>query len=70
MGLREIREARKAEAQGAYTIDGLAAVLGVTAPTYRRLEEEPGRMTMDQAATLARYYGMRLGEFLVAVEGK
>lgn len=27
MGLKEIREARKAEAQGAYTVEGLAGVL-------------------------------------------
>lgn len=70
MGLKEIREARKAEAQGAYTVEGLARVLGVTVPTYRRLEEDPGRMTVEQAETLARYYGMRLGGFLAAVKGK
>ena len=69
MGLREIREERKAKASG-FTIEGCAAALGVTAPTYRKLEADPSLLTVGQTVKLARHLGVPVDTIILAAEGK
>ena len=62
MGLREIRESRRAEAMAQvrrYDKATMCEVLGVSYPTYCKLEEDPSRLTVGQVATLAEYLGVR-----------
>lgn len=55
-GLRDIRLARLADARR-YTADAAAKVIGVSRPTYSKIERDPSRMTVLQANTLAAYLG-------------
>lgn len=64
-GLKELRESRR----GAYTQEGAAAAIGVSVPTYRKLERNPGLLTMEQAGKLAAYLGCDVSEILMSVTG-
>lgn len=55
-GLREIRMSKSSKAKR-YTVAEAAAVLGVSMPTYRKLERDPKRATIEQAEKLAKYFG-------------
>lgn len=56
VGLREIREARMAEAKR-YTIKAAAKAIGVSCPTYTKMERDPSRMTRAQAERAAALLG-------------
>lgn len=56
MGLREIREARMAESRR-YTAKEVARAVGVSCPTYRKIEADPSRMTRAQAERAAALLG-------------
>lgn len=53
MQLKEMRE----KARARYTVKALADCIGVSVPTYYRLEEHPGQMTIEQMRKLADWYG-------------
>ena len=60
-GLRDIRLAKLADANR-YTVNAMANILGVSRPTYNKLERDPSRMTLLQAKTLADYLGCRVDD--------
>lgn len=64
-GLKELRESRR----GAYTQEGVAAVIGVSVPTYRRLERNPGLLTIEQARKLAAYLGCDMSKIFSSNDG-
>ena len=69
MGLREIREARMAEAKR-YTVKAAARAVGVSCPTYTKMEKDPSRMTRAQAERAARLLGCDVDElFYLSKEG-
>lgn len=53
-GLRAIRKERASETRR-YTAKATAQAMGVSAPTYRKWEEHPESLTMEQAKRLAVY---------------
>ena len=55
-GLRAIRKERASEAHR-YTAKATAQAMGVSAPTYRKWEEHPERLSVGQARKLADYLG-------------
>lgn len=61
VGLREIREAKMAEAKR-YTIKAAARAVGVSCPTYAKMERDPSRMTMAQAERAAELLGCDVEE--------
>ena len=61
VGLREIREARAAEARK-YTLKAAAEAIGVSCPTYRKIERDPSRMTRAQAERAAALLGCDVDE--------
>lgn len=54
--LKEMRERLKSESKR-FTLDECAAVIGVTRPTYMKLEEHPELVTVEQAEKLANHLG-------------
>lgn len=61
MGVREIRERRKAEAMAGarrYDKQTMCELLGITYPTWCKLEDDPGRMTVEQASKVASHLGV------------
>ena len=56
VGLKEIREAKMAEAKK-YTIKEVAKAVGVSCPTYTKMEKDPSRMTRAQAERAAELLG-------------
>lgn len=66
-GLRAIRRQRASEARR-YTAKATAAAMGVSAPTYRKWEEHPESLTMEQAARLADYLGCRIDDLFYLPE--
>ena len=67
MGLREIREARMAEAKR-YTIKAAAKAVGVSCPTYAKMERDPSRMTRAQAERAAELLGCDVEEIFYLPE--
>lgn len=61
VGLREIREAKMAEAKR-YTIKAAAEAVGVSCPTYAKMERDPSRMTRAQAERAAELLGCDVEE--------
>ena len=57
--IRKLREARRS----AYSQEQVASAIGVSAPTYRKLEENPELLTLEQAEKLAIYLGCDQKEF-------
>lgn len=57
--IRKLREARRSS----YSQEQVASVIGVSAPTYRKLEENPELLTLEQAEKLAIYLGCDQKEF-------
>jgi|GEM_PF-5051621 len=60
-GLRAIRKERASEARR-YTAKATAQAMGVSAPTYRKWEEHPESLTMEQARKLSDYLGCRIDD--------
>ena len=56
VGLREIREARMAEAHK-FSGRAVARAIGVSYPTYQKIEKDPSRMTRAQAERAAALLG-------------
>lgn len=54
MSLREVRQARAAQARR-YTVREASSYMGVSSPTYHKWEENPGKLTLEQAQRLAEY---------------
>ena len=54
--LKALRQARAATAKR-YSITEVAHVLGITPPTYRKLERDPSLMTVAQIQKLSDYLG-------------
>lgn len=52
MALKELRLERKKEARK-YTLHGMAEILGVSVKTYMGYEEEPSKLTYEQALKAA-----------------
>lgn len=55
-GLREIRMMKSSKARR-YTVAEAAAVIGVSKPTYLKIEQDPKKATIEQAEKLAKYFG-------------
>lgn len=55
-GLKELRKQRATTAKR-YSITEVAHVLGITPPTYRKLERDPSLMTVAQVQKLSDYLG-------------
>lgn len=67
VGLREIREAKLAEAKR-YTIKAAARAVGVSCPTYSKMERDPSRMTRAQAERAAALLGCDVEELFYLPE--
>ncbi len=65
-GLKEVRTSRAAEAKQ-FTVKAMADVLGVSEPTYRKLETDPDRLTFAQAKTLAKHLGCRIEDLFICL---
>lgn len=63
-GLKEIREAHLSEATR-FTQEAVAAAIGVTAPTYRSYERNPGKLSRDTAEKLAEYLGCSVDDIFL-----
>ena len=69
VGLREIREARMADAKR-YTAKAVAEAVGVSRPTYAKIEKDPSRMTRAQAERAAALLNCDVNElFYLPEEG-
>lgn len=69
MALREIRQSqydRAIEKMQYFSRSTLANVLGVSRPTYVKLEENPEQITYEQAKKLAAYLGCDIGDIFCA----
>ena len=62
--LEGIREQKKGEA-AKYTIDAVAQVIGVSAPTYRKLESNPSSITYAQAEKLSSFFGCKVSDIFL-----
>lgn len=67
VGLKEIREAKMAEAKK-YTIKAAARAVGVSCPTYTKMEKDPSRMTRAQAERAAALLGCEVDELFYLPE--
>ena len=67
VGLKEIREAKMAEAKK-YTIKAAARAVGVSCPTYTKMEKDPSRMTLAQAERAAELLGCEVDELFYLPE--
>lgn len=68
MALREIRRQKMLGARR-YSTAAMAAFLGVSRPTYERLEREPGLITRDRAEKLADYLDVPVDDIFLPLNG-
>ena len=61
VGLREIRKARMAEAHR-FSGREMVRAIGVSYPTYQKIERDPSRMTRAQAERAAALLGCDVDE--------
>lgn len=54
-----IKEARK---QARYSQEAVAAYLGISRPTYIKMEKNPDTITMGDARKLAEFFGVSVDE--------
>ena len=66
--LKEIREQRLSESKR-FTQEECAKVAGVSKPTYRKLEEHPEQVTIEQAERLAEHFGCSTGDIFLGLKG-
>ena len=55
----ELQEARKA---ARYSQEEVAGKLGISRPTYAKMEKDPGIVTVDDAKKLAKLFGVSIGD--------
>lgn len=55
----ELYEARKA---ARYSQDEVAGKLGISRPTYSKMEKDPGSVTIDDAKKLAYLFGVTVSD--------
>ena len=55
----QLREARKA---ARYSQEEVAGKLGISRPTYAKMEKEPGLITIDDAKKLSELFGVAVSE--------
>ena len=55
----KLKEARK---RARYSQDQVAGILGISRPTYAKMENDPGIVTIDDAKTLSSLFGVDVGE--------
>ena len=55
----QLREARKA---ARYSQEEVAGKLGISRPTYAKMEKEPGLITIDDAKKLSDLFGVAVSE--------
>lgn len=55
----KLYEARKA---ARYSQDEVAGKLGISRPTYAKMEKDPGSVTIDDAQKLAKMFGVSVGD--------
>lgn len=58
----ELFEARKA---ARYSQDEVAGKLGISRPTYAKMEKDPGSVTIDDAVKLAKLFGVTVGDIFL-----
>lgn len=54
--MNKIKELRKRKASE-FTISAVAKLIGVSSPTYRKIEQDPCRLTFNQATKIAEHLG-------------
>lgn len=59
----DLVEARKA---ARYSQEEVAGKLGISRPTYAKMEKDPGSITVDDAFRLADLFGVSVGEIFFA----
>ena len=55
----QLKEARKA---ARYSQEEVAGKLGISRPTYAKMEKEPGLITIDDAKKLSGLFGVAVSE--------
>lgn len=55
----QLKEARKA---ARYSQEEVAGKLGISRPTYAKMEKEPGLITIDDAKKLSELFGVAVSE--------
>lgn len=55
----QLKEARKA---ARYSQEEVAGKLGISRPTYAKMEKEPGLITIDDAKKLSDLFGVAVSE--------
>lgn len=55
----KVVEARK---KARYTQEQVAGLLGISRPTYRKMEEHPETITIADARKMAKIFGVEVGE--------
>jgi DNA-binding XRE family transcriptional regulator len=55
----QLKEARKA---ARYSQEEVAGKLGISRPTYAKMEKEPGLITIDNAKKLSELFGVAVSE--------
>lgn len=64
-GLKALRQSRAVSAKR-YSIAEVARVLGITPPTYRKLESNPSLLTIAQAQKLSDYFGCSIEDIFLS----
>ena len=59
----DIVEARK---NARYTQQQAADILGISRPTYARMEKNPGDITVDDANKIAKIFGIKVADIFFA----
>lgn len=55
----QLSEARK---NARYSQEQVAGLLGISRPTYRKMEENPGTVTIDDAEKLSKIFNVDIGD--------
>jgi DNA-binding XRE family transcriptional regulator len=58
-----LQEARKG---ARYSQEDVAGLLGISRPTYAKMENDPGTITIDEAKVLAKLFGVTVSEIFFA----
>lgn len=72
-GLREIRERKYAAAMAEasrYSQNAVASAIGITVPTYRKIERDPRRASVETLEKLAGYFDCPVDAFYLPINRK
>ena len=61
----KLREARK---QARYSQEQVAGLLGISRPTYAKMEKNPEIVTIEDAKRLAELFGVTVGDIFFATD--